>query len=225
MEGLQAEVAGNYTQSTLAASDWTTFFGAVALAVQTEVTRLKWAADQIPIFTEDFPKVREGQFDTRFDVILWSVHHSMPAQTDNKGVRRPNGIWKQVQKKSPDKYGYLQVDTAWQEEMVAEFTILAKTNSRGNELVRWFHRLMMNYAFALDFFRARGINYFAFLERTADAKTQDFGQELYTRTLRYKVRLELLDTWETKTLEAVNLTVSSHDGGEIQSSTRTYDGL
>src|ERR1019366_4840795 len=95
---------------------------------------------------------------------------------------------------------------------------------RSSDLVSWFHRMMMQYAFAYKFFQARGVTYFAFEERMPDEKSQDFGQELYLRKLRYAVRINLQDVYEAKTLEDIHIGAGMTTGGEVASFDVNHDG-
>jgi hypothetical protein len=112
----------------------------------------------------------------------------------------------------------------WKESMTAQFTVYAKSNQRANELAIWFHRMMLQYAFGYKFFQGRGITYFAFEERLPDRKSQDFGQELYIRELRYAVHLNLQDVFEAKTLEDVTISASMRHGGELTTFDVNNDG-
>jgi maltose-binding protein MalE len=122
------------------------------------------------------------------------------------------------------KLGYIEETWGWKEQMTAQFTVYAKSNQRANELVSWFHRMMMQYAFGYKFFQGRGVCYFAFEERLADRKSQDFGQELYIRELRYAVHLNLQDVFEAKTLEDVTISTTAKVGGELASFDVNNDG-
>ena len=157
-------------------------------------------------------------------MILWSVHGSEMAQTDNKGARIPHGIQCRGRRRHPDKLGYLQETWGWWEEMVTQFTVYAKSNARANELVSWFHRMMMVYTFGYRFFQARGVSFLKFEGRQPDEKTQDFGQELYVRKLRYRVRISLQDVYDSKTLEDVVINVGMRPGGQVASFEVNHDG-
>lgn len=85
------------------------------------------------------------------------------------------------------------------------------------------HRMMMQYAFGYKFFQAVGVCHFAFEERLPDRKTQDFGQELYLRELRYAVRINLQDVYEAKTLEDVMISAGM-TGGALTSFEVNNDG-
>jgi hypothetical protein len=57
-----------------------------------------------------------------------------------------------------------------------------------------------------------------------DRKSQDFGQELYIRELRYAVHLNLQDVFEAKTLEDVTISASMRHGGELATFDVNNDG-
>ena len=88
----------------------------------------------------------------------------------------------------------------------------------------WFHRMMMQYAFAYKFFQSVGVCDFRFEERMPDKKSQDFGQELYLRKLRYAVRINLQDVYEAKTLEDIHIGAGMTTGGEVASFDVNHDG-
>ena len=214
--------------STLAAADWSTFFETVQQAFTLHLASMEWPPEDNPVFVEDYPKARTGGgYDHTFDVILWSVHGSHMATTAQHGPNgpvRPNGIQFRGTRPSPKKLGYFEEVWGWWESMTVQFTVYAKSNERANELVSWFHRMMMQYAFIYKFFQARGVTYFAFEERLADEKSQDFGQELFLRKLRYAVRINLQDVYEAKTLEDVTLAAGITPGGEVISFDVNHDG-
>lgn len=168
-----------------------------------------------PVLVEDFPKMREGQFDTDLDVILWRVAGSEMAPTDNSGRRVPNGLREMGSMQSPMKSGYREVTVGWWELLCSEFQIYSKTNKRANELAVWFHRFIMQYAFSLRWFKAYGVSYFRFVGRGPDEKTQDFGEELYARKLRYEARISLNHVMDAKTLESIDIRLEA-SGSETQ---------
>jgi hypothetical protein len=215
-------------RSTLDAADWSTFFVRVKQAFDLHLASMAWPAEQNPVFVEDFPKAKTGGgYDTTFDVILWNVHGSKMATTAQHGPNgpiKPNGLQLRGRRQSPSKAGYLEETWGWWEQMSAQFTVYAKSNQRANELVSWFHRMMMQYAFSYKFFSAAGICHFAFEERLPDEKTQDFGQELYLRKLRYSVRINLQDVYEAKTLEDVVISAGMQPGGHLTSFEVNHDG-
>ena len=214
--------------STMGAADWSTFFDAVKAVFDLHLASMEWPPENNPVFVEDFPKEKTGAgYDTTFDVILWNVHGSrmaVMAQNGLNGPIRPNGIQLRGRRPSPTKLGYVEETWGWKESMTAQFTVYAKSNQRANELVTWFHRMMLQYAFGYKFFQGRGVTYFAFEERMPDRKSQDFGQELYIRELRYAVHLNLQDVFEAKTLEDVTISASMRHGGELATFDVNNDG-
>jgi hypothetical protein len=214
--------------STLNAADWGTFFDRVKQAFTVHLASVQWPAEDNPVFVEDFPKAKTGQgYDQTFDVILWNVHSSRMAVTAKQGLNgpiTPHGLQLRGRRPSPTKFGYLEEVWGWQEQMTAQFTVFAKSNQRANELVSWFHRMLMQYAFSYKFFQPVGVVDFRFEERMPDEKSQDFGQELYLRKLRYAVRLNLQDAYEAKTLEDIHLDAGMTIGGEVASFEINHDG-
>jgi hypothetical protein len=213
--------------STLVAADWSTFFDRVKQAFDLQLASMEWPPEDNPVFVEDFPRIKTGTYDTTFDVILWNVHGSQMAVTASQGLNgpiRPNGLQFRGSRPSPAKFGYTEETWGWWEQMTAQFTIYAKSNRRANELVSWFHRMMMQYAFSEKFFQAAGVCHFAFDARLPDEKSQDFGQELYLRKLRYAVRLNLQDVYEAKTLEDVVISAGRLSGGPQTSFEVNHDG-
>lgn len=194
------------------AVDWNTFFDAVNTAFRLHLKESPFGPADTPILVEDFPKDRNGQFDQTFDVILWTVTKSEMAPTDNAGKRVPNGLRLLGKRPSPVKSGYLEVSVGWWELLESEFQIYAKSNERANVLANWFHRFLMQYAFSLNFFKAYGVTYFRFAGRQPDTKSTDFGEDLYVRRLRYEARLSMQNTFDAKSLEEVQMLVSTPDG-------------
>ena len=166
---------------------------------------------------EDYPKNRQGQFDTSFNVVQWSVLDAEPAGYSKDGYdnihTRP--VIRE-QKPHPDKAGYILTTQAWKEWVTVEFTVYAKTNRGARETAEWFHFFIIRWAQTFDFFRMRGIEKFQFVKRSRDEETQKFGDNtLYLRRLQYKFRLEVQDQFETKTLEKLNVTVNGAPVGTL----------
>jgi hypothetical protein len=193
------------TRSPLPSVDWDTFFDAVELAFNLHVKSAGPPGQKAPIFVAEYPKKNEGNFDTSFDVILYKVVGSERAATDNTGRRVPKGPTLRERKPHPTKARYSLVTIGWWEMMTARFLIYSLSRDRADEITSWFHRMMMRYTSDLSFFRARGVQYMTFDKRGEDQFSKEYGQELYVRTLDYQVRLELLNTFEAKDIEAVNI--------------------
>lgn len=218
-------ISNDYTRSSLDTVDWSTFFDAVKEFLDLHLEATQWIPEDKPVFRESFPRVREGKFDEKFDVIAWSVQGSEMAQTDNAGARKPHGIQLRGSEPHPTKHGYKKEVWGWWECMVPRFSIYAKTNERANELAKWFHFNFMIYAHRNKFFQSRGVRYFKFLRRLPDRKTADFGQELYVRELEYEVHLNIQCAYEAKVLEDVVVSVASRQGGEVSAIEVINDGL
>jgi hypothetical protein len=200
------------TLSSSPAVNHVTLFEAFLAAFSLDLESMRWPKADQPILVQSYPKAREGAFDSKFDVILYHLVHSEVASTSNGAVRKPKGYWGYDRIKHPTKHGYVLVQATWQEAVTVQFTVLAKSNERANELVDWFHRMVLRYAHGMKFFQARGINYLTFEQRLEDATTKEYGQELYVRPLQYSLRLELMDVGEEKLLDNVAISVN----GEIQ---------
>jgi hypothetical protein len=196
--------------------EWDTFFDAVESAMKLHEDSTRMPDSLRPVFIEDFPKEREGKFDTSLDVILWAVDASAMAPSSNSGDRVPNGIMLLGEQPCRDKAGYLTQTWGWKELMTARFTVYAKSNERVNELTAWFHRMMMIYAFGYKFFQARGVSWFKFLKRERDELSTEFGQVLYRTHLLYEVRLDLRNDYEAKLLDTAVVNLGMRRGGEVE---------
>lgn len=201
--------ASEYLRSSLPAVDLRGFFAAVQDAWRLWLDA-KQAPDWMrPELVEDFPKERHGSFDNRFVLITFQVVGSEIAGTAPDGVsRKPQGVQIREMYDSPEKTGYKKVEMAWRELATVQFTVHAKYNKEANLWCEEFQQMMLVNAFLLKFFRARGVEHFEFWQRLADRKTSEFGQELETRPLQYRIRLEHLFMLDAKTLERIYLTVS-----------------
>lgn len=192
-----------FLRSSQPASDWTDFFGTVGHAIDEFYAASGLSLERKPLYVEEYPQARDGQFDLPFAAIVWKVLHSEMAPTSNNKERVPNGLTF-VERDHPEKAGYKEVTASWHELMVAEFEVYGKSNDAANSLCSWFHRTLMRLV-GLKYFKAYGIDYFRFVERTADEKTNQDGQDLYLRRLRYEVRITLTDTLDVKTIESVGI--------------------
>lgn len=195
------------TRSPLPSANWQTFFDVVNKAFQVHLISQGPPGQKAPKFLSDYPKDNNGHFDSSFDVILYHTAGSKMAPMDNAGGRVPKGPQRREIKPHPTKARYNLVTIGWWELLTAKFTIYSLSHDRADELVMWFHRMMMRYTFQLDFFRARGVQDLRFIEREADEFSTKFDQELYIRSLTYSARLELLDSYEFKDLESIALTI------------------
>lgn len=198
------------TMSSQPAVNHLTIFESFRAMFEYALASIQWPPADKPILVQEFPKEREGRFDHQFDVILYRVLHSETATVSNKGVVKPTGIAIRSVENHPEKAGYKRIVLGWQEMVTVEFTVLAKSNRRADELVTWLHRTIMLYAHGMKFFKARGVNYLVFKERLEDKMTKEYGQELYVRPLRYDLRLDLLDVADAKVLESVSITVDGN---------------
>jgi hypothetical protein len=207
-----------FQRTANAAADWSTFFKGVEAMFDFQTAVTQFPSEKLPLFVEDYPRDRNGNYDHSFNVILWSCGGSQMAPSDNAGSRVPNGIELVEKVHSRFQKGYDTVTSRWREVMQADFSILSKSNAEGNFLTDWFHRSMMTYAFIDKFFSGYGVTYFKFEGRGPDLKTIDFGQDLYKRILSYSVRLDLLVVEQLKTLETASLTAGlplSHESPDV----------
>lgn len=194
------------SRSSLAVVDYNGFFDIVAEAMQLQMDSEQLAEDRRPVLVREFPKERLVEMDTGREFIVYSIHHAEMGGTDRDGVGRvPRKPILRDSYKSPDKSFYQTEVYGWWENVVVEFTIWAKTELRASELALWFHRFLMRYGAILDFFRARGVENFRFVERLADRFHPETGQELSTRCLRYGIRIQFLETFEKKALELISV--------------------
>lgn len=203
-------------RSSLPAVDYDSFFVAVAEALKLYMDGERIPEKDRPLLVHEFPKTRNGEFDKSFEVILFRIVESTPAGTDPNGRdRKPKGPWLREVTSHPSKLHYQQVTFGWWENVIVEFTILAKSNRRASQLTLWFHRFMMRYAFGYKFFRARGVEDFRFVSRGEDTYNKSYGQELFERSLRYQARLEFLDVFDAKTLEVLEITANEQPLGAL----------
>jgi hypothetical protein len=194
------------TRTPLPSVDWSTFFVAVNEAMQLHLQSAGPPGQKAPILAADVPKTNEGNFDTSFDVITFKILESARAGTDPSGRRRiPKGPNLREVVPHPTKGRYSLVTVGWWELMRVRFSVYALSSDRATEITNWFHRMMMRYIFDLSFFKTRGVHYMTFEGRGEDQFSRMYGQELYIRTLDYNVRLELLQSFETKDFETVNV--------------------
>jgi len=196
------------TRSNLPAVHWDSFFDAVNEAFKLNIASAGPAGQRAPVFVTDYPKTNQGSFETSFDVIVFHILGSKMAPQGNHGQRVPKGATYREVKPQPNKQGYSLVTMAWWEMMSVQFTIYGLSHKRADELTEWFQLMLFAYNNpALNFFRERGINYMHFEGRGADELSREYGQELYKRTLKWDVRLELLQHFSVKNLETLTIEI------------------
>src|SRR5665213_807694 len=192
------------TRTPLPSVDWSGFFAAVNEAFILHLASQGPPGQKAPVFVATYPKDNLGNFKSDFDVILFDNNGCVRAATDPSGGRRyPKGPNPRETKPHPTKDRYSIVTLGWWEMMDAQFQIVSLSHDRANELVDWFHWMMMQYT-GLGFFKDRGVHYLTFESRGPEEFSRAFGQEMYTRKLNYNVRLELLQNFEVKDLESVH---------------------
>lgn len=206
------------SRSSAPAVDHNGFFALVRDAVHLHLQHERAPHGWEPKLVEDYPRTRQGEFDKPFDVITYKVISSVPANMSASGERRMIAPIQVESRPHPDKARYLESTTGWFEDAVVEFTIHGKSNADANRRVQWFHRVLMTYAFSMHYFKSRGINFFAFEGRLEDAQSNNFGQEVYLRQLRYRIRLQFLARADRKMLEYVTVTALNQNTGEVAAS-------
>lgn len=191
------------------------FFAAVedALALQLQIQ--KWPVGTSPTFVHEFPQERLGRPDDPFDVITVGCGGSHMAPTDNDGKRVPIRPLLVEEKPDPGKLGYNLVTLQWKEITAVVFKIWSKSNARADAMTEWFHLFLMTFAHVNRFFEARGVERFTFEERGRDEESTLQGQEIYTRTLVYSVRLQYLIQAQRKTLDQVTVNLGISNGSGI----------
>jgi hypothetical protein len=205
------------TRTPLPAVDWATFFDAVNEAMKLHLETYGPPGRKAPILVAEVPKTNEGNFDTSFDPILFKIMESKRAGTDPSGRRRiPKGPTVREVKPHPTKERYHIMTLGWWELMKVRFIIYALSADRAGEVTNWFHRMMMRYTFDLDFFKARGVHYLTYEGRGEDQFSREYGQELYIRNLDYNVRLELLENFEVKDIESLNIKIGGPPNPQLE---------
>lgn len=196
------------TRSALPAVHWDAFFAAVNEAFQLNIANAGPPGQKAPLLVTDWPKQNNGNFETEFDVIVFHILGSEMAATSPDNRRRvPKGPTPREVKPFPGRERYSLVTFGWWEMLHAQFTIYSLSHARADQLTAWFHTMMMRYTFSLNFFRQRGVDYLHFIGRGEDKFSREYGQELYIRTLKYDARLELLQNFSVKNLEAIALEI------------------
>jgi|SRR5208282_2081852 len=205
------------TRTPLPALDWDTFFDAVGEAFKLHLQTYGPPGQKAPTYTAEYPKDNLGNFDTNFDVVTYHILESVRAGTDPTGRRRvPKGPQLREVKPHPTKERYHVATTGWWELMKVQFTIISQSHSRADEITAWWARMMMRYIFDLRFFKARGVSYMTFDKRGEDKFERIYGQELYSRTLSYNVRLELQDSFEVKDLESLHIAIGGPPNPQVE---------
>lgn len=181
-------------RSTQPAADIQGFFKIVGEALNLHIKTEGPPDGNVPVYVEDFPKERLDKPDDPFYVITFAVDGCEMSSTSNDADRRPRLPVIRNEIQHPSLEGYNLVTFGWWEDAVVIFTIWGRTNGNANNLGIWFHKFMMKYAGMFKFFDARGVQQFRFVKRLQDATTQQEGQEIYSRSFAYSIRVEYLDT-------------------------------
>ena len=188
------------------------FLKVVQQALALHIRECELGDTYTPVLVEDYPRDRQGKFDHQFLTVLFNVVDVRMGATDPAGTRRPTGPALREDRASAIRARYRTRTYGWWEDTVVQFRALAKSNESANHLAEWFHRFMMRYACTMQFFRSHGVQRFQFDKRLEDRLSNEFQQELYERRLQYYVRLEYLDVFEAKTLEDIDVSLSSGTG-------------
>lgn len=197
------------TRSTQPATDIIGFFAIVEQAMKLHLQTTSVPIKLQPLLVREFPQSRLSKPDDPFDVIISEVVAVQLATTSNTSERIG---WRPVLRERyqhPTMAGYNIVTYGWWENVAIAFTVHGRSNGRADVLTNWFHRFLIKYAHMLDYFKARGIDHFTFVERQRDRFDDHEGQEIYKRTLVYQFRLENLESVLEKQLDNVDITVSS----------------
>jgi hypothetical protein len=202
-----AELSPPKLRSSLPAVDIGGFFSAVNDALKLHVNSQKWPAGTNPTFVHEFPKERLATLTDPFDVITFAVGGAELAASSNDGSRVPRGPVFRDAVTSEKLFGYKNVTMAWKEEVAVMFHVWSRSNRRADDMVNWFHRFMMRYAFYYEFFKARGVDRFQFVKRGRDEVDNPDGKEIYKRSLVYQIRIEYLDVLVERELDTVTLNI------------------
>lgn len=195
------------TRSTRPAADIDGFFTAVNEALKLHLKTVAWPTGTYPTLIHAFPRERLAKVDDPFDVITFSVLSAEMAPTSNDGSRVPRGPII-LDGKTQEYMGYNTATLMWWEEATVQFHVWSRSNKRADDMTTWFHRFLMSYAHAYQFFRARGVEQFRFVGRGRDEAEVQAQQELYHRTLTYKFRIQYLQTLLDRQLESVTISLA-----------------
>lgn len=160
-------------------------------------------------FTHNYPKDRLAKADQEFSGIVFRVLSSTMTPTDNSGTRIPRAPSRRETVLDPHKKGYVNITTGWKETLTSEFKIYTKASDTRGELVDWFHRFFMRYAYALEYFGTYGIDKIQFVGRGEDGYETQENQEVYFGTLTYQCQLEYLDIFSARVLDSLTLNASA----------------
>jgi hypothetical protein len=193
-------------RSSLPAVHIGSFFDSVSKALSIYIKATPPPEGMSPVFTHDFPKERLQQPDKPFNVITFGVENSQMASSSNDNSRTPLAPQVRSSERNAQMFGYNKTTLAWKELATVRFTCSSRSNKNADILVEWFHCFMMEYAFVQQYFKARGVDYFRFVEREADKIDQFSGQEIYQRFLKYQIRIEYLKVLLDRQLQTLDMT-------------------
>jgi hypothetical protein len=169
--------------------------------------------DRKLFFTHSFPKDRLAKPDQEFFGIVFRVLSSVMTPTDNSGSRVPRAPSVRQVVLDPHKTGYADVDFAWKETLTVEFKIYSKASDTRGELVHWFHRFFMRYAYLMKYFEGYGIDKIQFVGRGEDGYETQEMQEVYFGLLTYQCQLEYLETYSKRIIDS--LTINASAGNDV----------
>jgi len=212
-------------RSSQPAADYDGFFAAVGEALALHRREQAIPANWNLNYVEEYPRSKSSEgFDHSFDVVTFKVVSSAFAGVDRTGKGTiPKSLRRFHSQPHPTKARYHLVTEGWQENVVAEFQVLSKSNQTANQMAIWFHRFLLQYAYSMRFFQSRGIENFVFVERLEDDVTKEYGQDLNRRRLRYAFRLAFLVTYESKDLESIHVEVRQDVFSGAESPTESFD--
>ena len=198
-------------RSTYPAVNVEGFFRAVGLAQTDYLDRFKIDPDSRPLYTEEWPKERLALVGQPFDFIGFHVVRSQRSSTSNDSYIPANGIRLVEQQRDPAVADYIQEDYMWTEEAIVQFTIFSQSNTRASAVMSWFVALLLFYHHQ-KWFQAYGVNYMVFQGRLEDTLEKSQNQDLYTRRVQFRVRVQNIFNLEAKTLETFTFNLGLKDG-------------
>lgn len=121
------------------------------------------------------------------EVITWKVVSRKPANMDSKATgrpqRRPLFSYDLRFREHPNKVIIVQSRPI---DHIIEFNVWSKVASKANRRALWLERLFIGHSWA---FVSKGVEKFYWTDRGADSLFAPSGQRLYSRPLRFFVRL------------------------------------
>jgi hypothetical protein len=192
------------------------FFRAVGDAQKDYLDRFQINEAERPLYTEEWPKERLAEVGKPFDFIGFHVVRSQRASNSNTEYRPANGLTLVETQPSEKEAGYLEENFMWTEEAVVQFTIFSQSNARATDVMQWFVALVLYYAHT-KFFFARGVNYLVYQGRLEDTIEKTQNQDLYTRRVQFRIKVQNIFNLEAKTLETFSFNIGLKGGSSTTS--------